>query len=47
MTNFFSGKSETSRGSLFNLKKVFGHRSASMDVMNNFQHVADLVDVSF
>ena len=46
MKELFSQKSKTSRGSLYHLKEIFNHRSASAAVMQNYQHVADLVDVS-
>jgi hypothetical protein len=45
ISTFFRGGSVANRGTLYNIKEVFNHRSVSSDVMNNFDHVWDLVQV--
>ena len=46
MDHFYKGESEASRGTLSQLKTFFGHRSLKTNVMENVQHVVDMVDVS-
>ena len=42
MDKFFSGRSGADPGTLFHIKNMFDHRSASSDVMNAYNHVANL-----
>ena len=46
MDAFFNGRSVADRGTLFNLKEYFRHRSLEGKVMDNFQHVYDFLEVN-
>ncbi|XP_038046081.1 uncharacterized protein LOC119720480 [Patiria miniata] len=43
MDRFFKEESATDRGTLFQLKQEFGHQSVKRNVMENFNHVEDLI----
>ncbi len=45
MDGLFSPASVASRGTFFHSKEFFGHKSVQKDVMHNFQHVWDLMQV--
>jgi hypothetical protein len=45
MNNFYSGSSQAEAGTLFQIKVFFQHKSVSSNVMKDFQHVWDLLQV--
>ena len=45
MDDLFTPASVASHGTLFHSKEFFGHKSVQKDVMHNFQHVWDLMQV--
>ena len=47
MNELFKGSSMTSSGTLYNIKDMFHHNSAKRDVMQNVQHVWDLIMVIY
>ena len=45
MNEFYSGKSLADRGTLYHIKEFFNHKSLKSNVMENFQHVWDFIEV--
>ncbi len=47
MDSLFKTDNVADRGTLYHAKEFFGHRSVQKEVMHNFQHVWDLLQVLF
>ena len=45
MEDFFSEDSTADPGTLYNIKQRFKHRSVNKNVMHNFQHTWDMLEV--
>jgi len=45
MDQFFSEDSVATVGSLYNMKELYGHTAVKKKVMDDFQHVWDLLKV--
>lgn len=45
MNALFTATSIADRGTLYQIKEMFNHRSVKKNVMGNFQHVWDLLKV--
>ena len=45
MNMLYRGQSVAARGTIAQLKGFFGHRSLKKDVMQNYQHVWDMIEV--
>ena len=45
MKEFYNSGSVADRGTMYNIKVIFKHKNAKTEVMDNFQHVWDFIEV--